>query len=214
MDYFTLYQHGIVFGDKSLGLRAPPYSALQNTLLYDNACVTEDYPGAMIPHKYATFCPTFADGLMTRGLTATLITVENSIRGLAEAQVGAVFAHLIGGPTNPNYLPGSAAYDALMASFTELSGLVIDLVGPAMGYSGYLYSQSVENYIKDFDTFRIAFLVCFIVLILLFYIVIYHPIIQRLNVSARQTRALMLVLPPDVVKGLASVQKFITENAQ
>jgi hypothetical protein len=46
------------------------------------------------------------------------------------------------------------------------------------------------------------------------YLGIYHPIVRTLDHSARQTRAMMLVLPPDIVQVVASVQNFIDQHTK
>jgi PAS domain S-box-containing protein len=215
LEKFNNFHQSVVYGNKGLGLETPPFNEIQNALLYDDACISEDVElDILLPPNYHVNCPAFMGGMLRNGLQAGLISAENYLVGLRSPEAKAVYAHLVGGPANTNYPPGSPAYISLKAVFVQLSSLLQDFVVPAMQYSSRVYSESAISHMRQFKVFRIVFLICFILLLLLLYIVVYNPIIQKLNQSARQTRAMMLVLPPDVVKIVPSVQKFITDNMQ
>ncbi len=208
--------HSVMFGNETLNLVVPPADDVQSGLLFTNGCgLTNNLPqySPDFPPNYVTECRNFSSGLITQGLHPTILFLENSIRTLAMPGNKGCLNQLINSPPQPS----TCTYDELYAAavtFYNIDTLIWDHLVPMLRYSGGLYAKQARSHVDDFHQFRIAFLIGFILLLLFLHLVLFHPVIKDLNTAARNTRAMMLVLPPDIAKSIPSVQSFIEENIQ
>ncbi len=51
----------------------------------------------------------------------------------------------------------------------------------------------------------------FIVIVAMLYAVVFSPIIRRLDLMLKRTRALLLLFPDDVVSGVAAIKRLMQE---
>ena len=199
-----------LYGSPALGVSAAPYYAPYADTLFGNAC-TLPFDASMASAYFQQSCPVYWEGVMLYGAHYALGRVLEAIESMRQSVFGGIFAHMLGGPAHPTYAPDSPTYVSLKRQFMAIDPVVNDLLSYPLRLSPYMLWQQGKSYIQGFDTFRIVFLLCFLASLLVLYILVYSPIVHYLNISARQTRAMILVLSPSVMQVCSSVVSFREE---
>jgi PAS domain S-box-containing protein len=210
--------YAIRYGNKELGLGQPGKFAAQETLYSDNACnlPADDraarYMLRSLPEWYNRQCDTIANGMLTGGLNQGLLFALTQLDSLLlEDQAGA-FGPWQANPGNADIPLGSAASATLITKFRDLSQFISYFL--AIGYwrSSALYLVQIFEKIEAFNLLRLILILCFSILLFLYYLFGVRPVTLQLALAARQTHAMMLILPPEVAKSIPSVQAYIVNN--
>jgi len=212
--------HAVIFGSEKYGIDPPPADPLQQSLLFDNACAIEFINDDATKYMYSSVYPGFnaqcvasVDGLFTRGLHAGLLQFELVTLNVLDGDYEAILAPLTGQVGHPTHAPNSPQGQEALQMFTTLD-TIYNMASYIVPRSSALYYLQADNFLSDQKMFRVGFTIGFAAFLLLCYFLLFLPTIRNLNTDARNTRAMMLVLPPNIVKSIPSVQVFIMENFQ
>jgi len=215
--------HAVIFGDAGLGVKAA-VSTHNSKIYYGTACELQaDAIGnslsvyQQLPATYSVNCDNFSSGLLTHGLHGALILFQDYAAFLFDPQRFGIFGRLIRNPTTAPSVSNPHSNDPVSVAeaasrFQVVHQLYNDFLVYALEYSAAWYVHDAKTKMFDFNATRIGLTVAYCISIAFVYLFIFHPMTRALNTSARNTRAMMFVLPPDVAKSVPSVQKFIAEN--
>lgn len=219
IDEATALHHAVVFGDDLNGIPVPKAGSGLTHLMYTNMCTMTNFQSVSrytppLPARFMTYCPLHHDGLFRRGLHAAFLKYETDIRALIEGNnvedtLGALVDQ--SPSTTP---PPTSVIQTMLATINQLDTTLFEYLEPAMQRASAYYLESTKDQLQKIEPTRIGLLTGFLLLLVIAYILVFHPLIRSLNIAARNTRATMLVLPPDVVKSIPSVQQFILDNYQ
>jgi len=213
-----MLNHAILFGNTSYGLVKPVSFEEQETLYFVDAC---DFPSddraaaymvAPISQYYVNNCGTVENGIMKLGLNQAQLFAFNQLDALLIEEYSGLFGPWQGYAELPAYPVGSAQFNSIASRLQVLSEFINNYLGVAFSRSSSVYLVQILNKIESFNSLRLILIIMFSLILMMLYVFGFRPVARGLEVAARQTRAMMLILPPDVVKSIPSVQAFILNN--
>ncbi len=220
MDVTMMTHHSIIFGNATMNLETPFANAQQDTVVFADACsISNDDQAALITRpissRFTSQCSTFMGGVLKRGMHSALLQYQTMLTTLLQSGVESVASPMLNFPYgNANYSVTSPQGQAALTIFRDLDTLAFEFIDVLLERSSALYLAAATEHVQSYRQFRVAAIVAFLVLSFFIYLIVFQPMIRVLNTAARNTRAMMLVLPPDIVKSIPSVQTFILQNYQ
>jgi hypothetical protein len=190
-----------MFGDATIGLKPLAFHGSLAELTYGSACVVD--PDAVLEAS----CGDVAGGVMNHGLNAAL----DEMFSIADSVAASIEAELAVTGTNDTSLAFQVAINA-DPRWQDLQLLSHELIDEALEHAVHLYrTGGVEEANQFVFQHRIVFvaLCCFLVLL---YALLYSPLLDKLRGDIQGTRALVLLIPADVILTVQSVREFIKES--
>lgn len=178
--------HALLYGNSELNLDATVRAdAKQDELLFDNACGSFSTSG----------CEEFHDGLVTHGLSATL------------DEYNKYALHDI----------SSFVYDATDADLHSegidfMTSLQRYWLNEALIESEHLYLAHVDTVISSFLNSRMWLMLGCIFLLLCLFQFFYMPLIRQLHEDSQRTRALLMIIPIEVMESVKSIRQFFNTH--
>jgi len=205
-----------VFGDEKMDIQGRSNHAKQNEILFGNLCeldpvhLYELYPdGKKVPHLL-TKCEQAENSILTRGLYGTWIFVREQFLVLLDPQNTKAFAPYLtaSGPTPAEV----ATMQKLKPAFDVVYQFYNNFVTHFISYSNAVYKESAVMEISFFNNVRFILIgVCF-GLIFLSYFILVRPTTIILARTCRQANAMMLLLPPQILRFSEAARAFTDEN--
>jgi PAS domain S-box-containing protein len=210
--------HAVMFGNETMDLGAPASFEEQDKLMFTSACDLPandrawNYSVGALPDFYNAQCKTIANGALDKGLHQGLLYAWNELDALIIPANSGVFGMWQNLPANVAIPEGSPEFQAIFNRFRAMQTFISYFLAVGFWRSSALYLVQVFEMIESFNTTRLILIMCFSVLVYVLYFFGIRSVGHELDVAARQTRAMMLILPPYVAKSLPSVQTFILSN--
>jgi len=230
-----LYTRALLYGNDELNIVAAT-DASQTTLLYSNICTAfSQYTASEMSllqavhapvtlSNFNTNCASFRNGINIRGMQEPIVvaimlgfqTATTETAGLLSyyyKTVGSTRYDVTrdGARVNFTGIPdaGTPAYNAAMSNIVDIQTLVHNYIDVMQSMSLNDYRANAMQNNEDFDNFRKIFLICFVIVLFILHLILLNPIFAATNESAKQTLALLLIIPPDVVAKVSSVSRFV-----
>jgi hypothetical protein len=187
-EFFLRISKQVMYGDEALGLpSATGRSKELDELMFRNACNVMSTPNCTLFHR----------GVLTQGVSAAISEYARLISTLA-----ATSAHLPNGTV--------ANLSAMFTSETYLTAETMfwdHFLESGLSRVGEIFTQTTVDEIGSaFDlltsVFAAFFSVSFILLVLL-----YDPLVKRLNFQLKRTRAMLLMIPTAVIEENRSLRR-------
>lgn len=223
-------ENGLAFGSDRFVTDAPtdatPNDALQNKLLFVNAC-----PAVLDP----VYCGYFSHRIMTYGMHAGLLEYSNKARAAfvsvnstinsqyaRDAYDGIPTGTAVGSLGTTPTANGKSQKDNVLGYLdymysvfhnepnTWIQNTSETFLAEALGESGKYYVNAVQDSIDSIQPARIGTLVAFIVLCFGMYVFYYSPMCWALDAEQKRTSAMLLMIPADVMERIPSIREFVT----
>lgn len=183
--------HGLLYGDpvqKLPGdLRDPP----QVKLLFTDACNMHDINPNFPTHN----CTTFHHAIFMHGMNSAL--EEYNMYALQEAES-------IG--TTRSYKNASMHSETL---FDFLTYTCIGYQDDVLEFSGIVFREKYERTISRFISARLTIAGVFIAMIGVLLAFVFLPLIRALHSDATRTRAMLLLIPIELIESIKSIRTYI-----
>eukprot|EP01137_Pigoraptor_chileana_P020525 Opistho-2@82987 len=180
----------------------PPHGSLssaQNTLIYDNACTVLSVVAA--DPSLRNECESVGTGIFRNGLSQAVLWYITRITEL----------YVVAGP---NFTVGLDSFRFLnRKDVVELERLERQFLQPALEQSVNEYTAQMRDTIDRRNATVLALLIAFIILSVVSYVAIYHRLIRSLDVEMKRTRAMMLMLPDDILGRMTWLDAYATKLA-
>lgn len=154
-------------------------------------------------------CETFEDGLLKRGLTTALNTLQTKARSFLQQRLSVTGMRLDG----TAILPGGDTYKvgSILDSdeYKRLSKLETDYVEPCLSLIAQMYASAGIDNIAYLRTVLILAAVACVAAIVLFNIVVFNPYLHEMDRSIRHTRATLLLLPEQVIRRVPAIKSLL-----
>lgn len=176
--------------------------------MYGNACTKINLTPA---ESLGADCTTFASGVLTDGLEHTMTAVQRELRGMINNRLAAHVDTISSGQYIGSGKPYVAGMESWLGPFSQ--AFTIDLfVTTGLEDAAGLLHDTAQSAIRCWLVINVVMVVAFVALQILFQIFVYHPVVTRLNDSVYSSRALLGLLPDDLVAYMPRLQKELSNS--
>jgi hypothetical protein len=205
----------VVFGDTDYGLSMPETDLYQDAILYGDLCsIKKDtfknfVPG--VPDYVIDDCRSIENGLFEHGLYGALEFAFEKINSfLPQVNELAVYNLVFGLPPPPGQTVASSS--VLLDDLQRVSLVINEYLFYFLELSAAVYNATALEIYSSFRNILIIFLIVFSLFLAACYVAMFHPTSLELLRVSNSTKAMLMLLPPDVIKHVAPAQKYIDEN--
>lgn len=184
IEYSQWVHRGILYGDATMHTPGSVRrSTGQDNILFENACTHTSSPG----------CEDFYDGIMTHGLDSALNEFDRIAMMLLSVDHDIDLLH--------------------EEEFILLETMARTYLEEALKESEHLYVEELQDKLSSFLDLRLIIVLIVIALLLCLMYFLYIPLINSLYKDSSRTRAMLLIIPINVMEHVKSIRNFIKSNA-
>lgn len=210
--YASNLQHSLLVGDDALGirglLRQERTDPTQNELLFEDGCAVplDQY----MPPDWLEPCDKFYNGITSHGLSGMYQHWEDTINEVV------VSANLL------NVDHSTSTYRSLEVTnqtltdwekYTTLATMETHYLQPLLKNSVDAYVDYTDYIILQTERQQLWALVALIVFVTVYDVLVVQKLVQALDNEMKRTRALLLMIPDDVLQKLPKLRKFLIDQA-
>lgn len=149
-------------------------------------------------------CDQFMFGLLNGGLHTALTTYMKNIKAITRnSEIAGVLAS--GNKTEIKKL-------IQRRDVVELFELEEYFIQPQLQTAVNLHTSAIKDLLSSGEAYVSGNLSAFLVLAVLIYTAIIHPLLLQLDTEVKRTRSLLLIIPEDVLENLRHVQAFMVKH--
>jgi hypothetical protein len=158
-------------------------------------------------------CAAFGDGIMTRGLHGAVTEYLRRTNALVTRRLAATTTNSIAGTgfivVRNVSSPYSIATEFKSADSLFVEDAALRFQSPALAAVADVFAQTTHQAVTAYSTFQLAFVPVFLVAFVAFMALGYFPALHATNQDIQKQRAMLLLLPPEVVQESAAVRELV-----
>jgi hypothetical protein len=202
--------HEVIFGNAEKGIAPPRRSSRYDRVMFQNACDMDrddiERLGIDVSQYFWDTCSSFDSGAMTQGLYSNMLEISSTLQSLLRPEYTAVV-----------YTGGGAVIDPVKFAYAfgrlkYLDMMLHDYLLPPLRYTTEMIKQESIVEIEDFNALRLVLLLSYLCVSLSAYSIAVQPIVALLRTTSARSHAMLLLLPPAIIKSSVAAQRYVADN--
>eukprot|EP01135_Chromosphaera_perkinsii_P008458 Nk52_evm26s1360 gene=Nk52_evmTU26s1360 len=179
-------QNALVYGSPEKGIYESEFLLNDRNmdLFFENGCVYASTTSGC--SYYTPCCPTILNGLQSNGLHPSLLTYVQLVLSELHAAHNATTQAEITAELNDQ-------------SSIDLISFSLYVLEPNLEVSNTFYFEYIDNRNDEVKLIELIALIVYLIVAVLLYIILYHPMFPLLNLNVKKSRSIFLLVPYSIL---------------